>query len=102
MEEDILNQLAEKKPDEIEGQAESGKQQRLVARKSTNADARTKIGDKCRNVSRKSTGPGAKYWPETRIEVPYSFYKIPAEAFDAKQIKTRMAMGMDKCLLIHT
>jgi len=93
LEDDILNQLAVKNADEIKREAHSGKKSKLVARKSTSAEARTKIGDACRNVSRKSTGPGAKYWPETRIEMPYSFYKIPAVTFDAKQIKTRMAMG---------
>jgi len=93
LEEDILGKLREQKAEAVESEAQTGKKARLVARKSTNAEARTKVGDKCRNVSRKSTGPGAKYWPETRLEVPYSFYKIPAESFDAKLIKTRMAMG---------
>eukprot|EP00090_Calanus_glacialis_P018800 TRINITY_DN29123_c0_g1_i1.p1 TRINITY_DN29123_c0_g1~~TRINITY_DN29123_c0_g1_i1.p1 ORF type:complete len:3087 (-),score=783.11 TRINITY_DN29123_c0_g1_i1:152-8311(-) len=93
LEDDILKQLKDTKASETESEAQTGKKARLVARKSTNAAAQTKVGDKCRNVSRKSTGPGAKYWPETRIEIPYSFYKIPAETFDAKQIKTRMAMG---------
>jgi len=93
LEEDILERLRAKEAEVLENEAQIGKRARLVARKSTNAEARTKIGDKCRNVSRKSTGPGAKYWPETRIEIPYSFYKIPPETFDPKLIKTRMAMG---------
>ena len=95
LEEDILERLRAKEAEVLENEAQIGKRARLVARKSTNAEARTKIGDKCRNVSRKSTGPGAKYWPETRIEIPYSFYKIPPETFDPKLIKTRMAMGKD-------
>ena len=66
---------------------------RLVARKSTDPESRARVGDVCRNVARKSTGPDAKCWPETRIENPYSFYGIPAEPFDPKAIKTRMAMG---------
>ena len=96
LEEEILAKLAEKKAEMIKNEAQTGKRAKLVARKSTHAEARTKIGDKCRNVSRKSTGASAKYWPETRIEVPYSFYKIPAESFDPKLIKTRMAMGNEK------
>ena len=67
---------------------------RLVARKSTDPEARTKPGDVCRNVATKSTGPHARYWPETRLEIPYSFYGIPSEPLDPKLIKTRMAMGM--------
>ena len=47
----------------------------------------------CRNVAAKSTGPHAKYWPETRLEIPYSFYGIPPDPIDPKLIKTRMAMG---------
>ena len=64
-----------------------------MACKSTDPDSQARAGDKCRNVSKKSTGPGAKYWPETRIEIPYSFYGLPSETFDPKLIKTRMAMG---------
>lgn len=45
------------------------------------------------NVSRKSTGPHSKCWPETRLEIPYSFYGIASEPLDPKMIKTRMAMG---------
>ena len=66
---------------------------RLVARKSTGPDSRARPGDVCRNVAAKSTGPHAKYWPETRLEIPYSFYGIPPEPIDPKLIKTRMAMG---------
>ena len=65
----------------------------LVAKKSTCPASRSVPGDRCRNVSRKSTGAGAKFWPETRIEQPYSFYGIQPERFDPKLIKTRMAMG---------
>merc|ERR1719356_937708 len=89
LEEDILQRLKEAKGEDNP----LGKNLRMVAKKSTSSEARTKIGDRCRNVSRKSTGPGAKYWPETRIEIPYSFYRIPVEPIDAKLIKTRMAMG---------
>ena len=67
---------------------------RLVARKSTGPDSRARPGDVCRNVAAKSTGPHAKYWPETRLEIPYSFYGIPPEPIDPKLIKTRMAMGV--------
>ena len=66
---------------------------RLVARKSTDPTARTSLGDRTMNVSRKSTGPHTKYWPETRIDTPYSFYGITSEPLDPKMIKTRMAMG---------
>ena len=66
---------------------------KVVARKSTGGDSRRGSMDKCRNVSRKSTGPGAKYWPETRVDVPYSFYGQKPDQFDPKLIKTRMAMG---------
>ena len=66
---------------------------RLVARKSTGPDSRARPGDVCRNVAAKSTGPHAKYWPETRLEIPYSFYGIPPDPIDPKLIKTRMAMG---------
>ena len=66
---------------------------RLVARKSTGSDSRARPGDVCRNVAAKSTGPHAKFWPETRLEIPYSFYGIPPEPIDPKLIKTRMAMG---------
>ena len=66
---------------------------RLVARKSTGPDSRARPGDVCRNVAAKSTGPHAKFWPETRLEIPYSFYGIPPEPIDPKLIKTRMALG---------
>ena len=76
---------------------------RIVARKSTGGDSRRGSMDKCRNVSRKSTGPRAKYWPETRADVPYSFYGHKPDKFDPKLIKTRMAMGkldmMGPCLM---
>lgn len=68
---------------------------RLVARKSTDPTARTSLGDRTMNVSRKSTGPHSRCWPETRLEIPYSFYGIASEPLDPKMIKTRMAMG--KC-----
>merc|ERR1711874_36950 len=66
---------------------------KMTARKSTDPGARTRPGDKTRNVAKKSTGPGAKCWPETRIEIPYSFYKIELDKIDPRQIKTRMAIG---------
>jgi len=93
-----LRELADTKQEmgDIEGveeQVPKGPASRLVARKSTDPEARTKPGDVCRNVATKSTGPHAKFWPETRLEIPYSFYGIPPEPFDPKLIKTRMAMG---------
>ena len=65
----------------------------LVAKKSTCQASKSGPGDRCRNVSRKSTGPGAKFWPEAKINQPYSFYGIQPDRFDPKLIKTRMAMG---------
>ena len=91
LEEDILSEISRKR--EEAGDVRVAGAARLVARKSTQSESRTKPGDKCRNVSRKSTGAAAKFWPETRIEIPYSFYQIPPQPYDAKQIKTRMAMG---------
>ena len=91
LEEDILSQISRKQEEAGDGNVAGAA--RLVARKSTHSESRTKPGDKCRNVSRKSTGAAAKFWPETRIEIPYSFYQIPPQPYDAKQIKTRMAMG---------
>jgi len=91
LEEDILSQISRKQEEAGDGSVAGAA--RLVARKSTHSESRTKPGDKCRNVSRKSTGAAAKFWPETRIEIPYSFYQIPPQPYDAKQIKTRMAMG---------
>ena len=88
LEEEIIRNIESSKREE-----EAGQTPRLVARKSTDPESRTRPGDFCRNTSRKSTGPGAKYWPETRIDVPYSFYGIPVEPYDPKNIKTRMAMG---------
>ena len=66
---------------------------KLVAKKSTGQASKSGPGDRCRNVSRKSTGAGAKFWPETKINQPYSFYRIQPDRFDPKLIKTRMAMG---------
>lgn len=88
LEEDILKQIDQSKP-----KAKDQGSSRLVARKSTNPEARTQHGDITRNIATKSTGPHAKDWPETRIVTPYSFYGIPSEPFDPKLIKTRMAMG---------
>merc|ERR1712142_1080793 len=88
LEEEIVRKIALSKTED-----QGGKAQRLVARKSTDPESRARPGDVCRNTSRKSTGPGAKYWPETRITVPYSFYGIPVDTYDPKNIKTRMAMG---------
>jgi len=88
LEEEITRKIACSK---LEGDA--GPARRLVARKSTDPECRARPGDVCRNTSRKSTGAGAKFWPETRIQVPYSFYGIPADPYDPKHIKTRMAMG---------
>ena len=88
LEEEILRNIARSK-----SEAEAGPTSRLVARKSTDPSSRARPGDVCRNTSRKSTGPAAKYWPETNIEIPYSFYGIPTEPYDPKNIKTRMAMG---------
>ena len=65
----------------------------MTARKSTTPDSRARPSDRTSNVAKKSTGPGAKFWPETRIEVPYSFYRIQLEKIEPKQIKTRMAIG---------
>jgi len=96
LEDDILRELAEKKQHMGENEEENAPKvpaSRLVARKSTDPEARTKPGDVCRNVATKSTGPHARYWPETRLEIPYSFYGIPSEPLDPKLIKTRMAMG---------
>ena len=89
LEEEIIRNIASSKREE----AEADPSPRLVARKSTGSERRARPGDVCRNTSRKSTGPRAKYWPETRIELPYSFYGIPVEPYDPKNIKTRMAMG---------
>ena len=104
MEDDILRELAEKKQGMGENndreQAPKVPASRLVARKSTDPEAKTKPGDVTRNVATKSTGPHARYWPETRLEIPYSFYGIPAEPFDPKLIKTRMAMGKLPCSLL--
>ena len=101
MEDDILRELAEKKQEMGENndqeQAPKVPASRLVARKSTDPEAKTKPGDVTRNVATKSTGPHARYWPETRLEIPYSFYGIPSEPFDPKLIKTRMAMGKLPC-----
>ena len=91
LEEEIIRKIQSAKQEEAE--AEAGQTPRLVARKSTGCDRRAGPGDVCRNTSRKSTGAGSKYWPETRIEVPYSFYGIPVEPYEPKNIKTRMAMG---------
>ena len=89
LEEEIIRNIETSKREETE----AAQTPRLVARKSSVAERRARPGDVCRNTSRKSTGPGAKYWPETRIELPYSFYGIPVEPYDPKNIKTRMAMG---------
>merc|ERR1712083_1005418 len=78
---------------DLKERPESAPDVQLVAKKSTCPASRSVPGDRCRNVSRKSTGAGAKFWPETKIEQPYSFYGIQPERFDPKLIKTRMAMG---------
>ena len=109
LEHQIQQALATRGQGEVE---EAPRGARTVARKSTGAGARTALGDRwgqqppkfsfassqlccyrCRNVATKSTGPGAKFWPETRIQEPYSFYGVPPESFDPRLIKTRMAMG---------
>ncbi len=44
--------------------------------------------------------PGQQFWPETRLTTPYSFYGRPAEKYDPRQIKTKMATGenlYDQC-----
>jgi len=64
-----------------------------IARKSTGVCARARPTDRCRNVASKSTGPHAKCWPETRLTIPYSFYNLPRDEFDPRQIKTKMATG---------
>ena len=99
LEENILQRISLNKQqaaDEDDGpdfSSSSRPASRLVARKSTGPDSRARPGDVCRNVAAKSTGPHAKFWPETRLEIPYSFYGIPPEPIDPKLIKTRMAMG---------
>ena len=52
-----------------------------------------KQNGKCANVARKSTGPRAKIWPETKIEIPYSFYNIKPDDIDLKSVKTRISLG---------
>ena len=94
LEDNILEKLSQNRTNNEDNLTEPAPiKSRLVARKSTDPESRSKSGDVCRNVARKSTGPNVKDWPETRIEVPYSFYGIPSEPFDPKLIKTRMAMG---------
>ena len=90
LEEEIIRKIGlSKRGEEVETRPAS----RLTARKSTDPESRAGPRDVRRNTSRKSTGGAAKYWPETRIEVPYSFYGIPAEPYEPRNIKTRMAMG---------
>ena len=91
LEHQILLELKEGPEVGARGTVTTGSQ--LVAKKSTGPTSRSGPGDRCRNVSRKSTGPGAKFWPETKINQPYSFYGIQPDRFDPKLIKTRMAMG---------
>merc|ERR1712130_773443 len=91
LEHQILMELKERPEMGATGTVATGLQ--LVAKKSTGPTSRSGPGDRCRNVSRKSTGPGAKFWPETKINQPYSFYGIQPDRFDPKLIKTRMAMG---------
>lgn len=93
LEENILQKISAMKEESGDSDQKPSVTSRLVARKSTNPTARTSLGDRTMNVSRKSTGPHSKYWPETRIEIPYSFYGIASEPLDTKMIKTRMAMG---------
>ena len=93
LEEEIIRKIGlSKREEDVEVRPAS----RLTARKSTDPDSRAGPSEVRRNTSRKSTGPAAKFWPETRIQVPYSFYGIPAEPYDPKNIKTRMAMGKAK------
>ena len=87
----ILLDLRERPGVRAPGTVTTGPQR--VAKKSTGQASRSGPGDRCRNVSRKSTGAGAKFWPETKIDQPYSFYGIQPDRFDPKLIKTRMAMG---------
>ena len=92
LEEEIIRKIDLSKR---ESEAGPSSAPRLVARKSTDPETRPGPSEVRRNTCRKSTGAAAKFWPETRIEVPYSFYGIPAESYDPKHIKTRMAMGKD-------
>ena len=90
LEEEIIRKIDLSKRESEAGPSSAS---RLVARKSTDPETRPGPSEVRRNTCRKSTGAAAKFWPETRIEVPYSFYGIPAESYDPKHIKTRMAMG---------
>lgn len=89
----IQKELKDRKEQSDIALIQSSKLSKIVARKSTGPGARFRPGDKCRNVARKSTGPSAKCWPETRIQIPYSFYRIKMEKIDPRTIKTRMTMG---------
>lgn len=91
LEHQILLELKERPKGTADGTLATGSQ--LVAKKSTGQASKSGPGDRCRNVSRKSTGPGAKFWPETKLNQPYSFYGVQPDQFDPKLIKTRMAMG---------
>jgi len=71
---------------------QSTKLPRMVARKSV-GNNRAQPGDKCSNVARKSTGGQSKFWRETRLETPYSFYGLEQPQIDPKHVKTKMAMG---------
>ena len=93
LEENILQKISAMKEESGDPDQKPSVTSRLVARKSTDPTARTSLGDRTMNVARKSTGPYSKCWPETRIEIPYSFYGIASEPLDTKMIKTRMAMG---------
>ena len=95
LEENILQKISAIKEESWSMDLQPPLTSRFVARKSTDPAARNAAGDRRMNVSRKSTGPHCKYWPETRLETPYSFYGIASETLDPKLIKTRMAMG--KC-----
>jgi len=89
----IQKELAERKSRMQQVAAQSTKVSKIVARKSTTPYSKLRAGDKCRNVATKSTGGGSRFWPETRIEIPYSFYKIEMEKIDPRTVKTRMTMG---------
>merc|ERR1711971_971792 len=89
----IQKELKDRKEQSDIALIQSSKLSKIVARKSTGLGARFRPGDKCRNVARKSTGPSAKCWPETRIQIPYSFYRIKMKKIDPRTIKTRMTMG---------
>jgi len=69
------------------------KDPKTVSGKSNMPESRWKKGGKCANVAKKSTGPRAKCWPETRIEIPYSFYNIKPDDIDLKSVKTRISLG---------